>query len=306
MIVTITNEYQDPIWNSTHSQDSINELFTSLSKKVQANEEIDCEMVVHVTFVTNDSIQQTNKAYRNKDSATDVLSFPSVEFGKYKRARYCVHKLKQEYDDEYNACFIGDVIISIPKMQEQAQTYGHSESRELSYLFVHALLHLLGYDHMEPLEKEEMRQLEEKALQSNAQYPLDEEALMQQSFQAMQFSYSPYSKFKVGAALLTKSGKVYTGCNIENASYGATNCAERTALFKAVSEGEKEFVAIAISAEKAMPWPCGICRQAMLEFAPDLLVIAQVGDTREKMLLKDLLPHGFGPSNGTDEFLGKD
>ena len=94
------------------------------------------------------------------------------------------------------------------------------------------------------------------------------EALVQEALQALQNAYVPYSGFKVGAALLTKAGKVYTGCNIENAAYGPSNCAERTAIFKAVSEGEREFAAIAVVGGKdgvvtdIFP-PCGVCRQVM-------------------------------------------
>ena len=123
---------------------------------------------------------------------------------------------------------------------------------------------------------------------------------------AMQYSYSPYSKFKVGACLLAADGRVFTGCNIENASYGATNCAERTALFKAVSEGAHEFVAIAIATEKALAWPCGICRQALCEFAPHLRVITACGDQRAEATLDQLLYGAFGPVNGTGDYLGKD
>ena len=124
--------------------------------------------------------------------------------------------------------------------------------------------------------------------------------------EAMQFSYSPYSHFRVGAALLAKNGRVFTGCNIENASYGVTNCAERTALFKAVSEGVLEFTTIAITAEKTMAWPCGVCRQALNEFAPDLRVIVACGDERVEAPLYELLPHSFGPNSGTLEVLGKE
>ena len=99
---------------------------------------------------------------------------------------------------------------------------------------------------------------------------------------------------------------MYQGCNIENASYGATNCAERTALFKAVYEGEREFAKIAITADKAMAWPCGICRQALFEFAPDLTVIVAYGNEKASAKLSELLPHGFGPSSGTSEYLGKE
>lgn len=90
--------------------------------------------------------------------------------------------------------------------------------------------------------------------------------LIKAAKQAQALSYSPYSGFKVGAALLCKSGKVYTGCNIENASFSATVCAERTALFKAVSEGEREFSAIAIVGSTDLCFPCGVCRQVMSEF----------------------------------------
>ena len=108
---------------------------------------------------------------------------------------------------------------------------------------------------------------------------------------AMEFSYSPYSNFKVGAALLGRSGKIYTGCNIENSSFGATNCAERTALFKAVSEGEKEFDAIAItsSGDIATP-PCGICRQALSEFAPKIKILL----VTSKKIIETSLPEIFG------------
>ncbi|MBC7195327.1 MAG: cytidine deaminase, partial [Caldisericia bacterium] len=93
--------------------------------------------------------------------------------------------------------------------------------------------------------------------------------------EASSFAYSPYSKYKVGASLITKNGKIYTGCNIENASFGATICAERVAIFKAVSDGEREFdlIAVYVEDEKNIPSPCGICRQVMMEFSPNLNLI---------------------------------
>ena len=113
--------------------------------------------------------------------------------------------------------------------------------------------------------------------------------------EAMEHAYVPYSHFKVGAALLAKDGRVFKGCNIENASYGATNCAERTAIFKAVSEGCREFDAIAIVASSGdLVPPCGICRQVLFEFLPDGKVIL---DSEEKgmvtYLVRELLPSGF-------------
>ena len=126
------------------------------------------------------------------------------------------------------------------------------------------------------------------------------EELVRQALAAMKFAYVPYSGFTVGAALLTKSGKVYLGCNIENAAYGPSNCAERTAFFKAVSEGEREFSAIAVvggkngDASDIFP-PCGVCRQVMQEFcAPDFMIYMGRGDdSYEAVPLEQLLPYGF-------------
>ena len=129
--------------------------------------------------------------------------------------------------------------------------------------------------------------------------------LIRRAFAARKFAYTPYSHFNVGAALLTRNGKVYTGCNIENAGYTATNCAERTALFKAVSEGERQFSAIAIVGSKEgtvnelVTGPCGVCRQALYEFSgPDLTVImARTEEDYIVTTLGQLLPYGFGPAN---------
>lgn len=116
---------------------------------------------------------------------------------------------------------------------------------------------------------------------------------------AMENAYVPYSKFKVGAALLDKEGNVHLGCNIENAAYGATNCAERTALFSAVAKGIKEFEKIAVVASsKDYASPCGICRQVLFEFMPDGDVIL---DSDEKGMIKykvrELLPLGFSSAD---------
>jgi len=121
--------------------------------------------------------------------------------------------------------------------------------------------------------------------------------LFQQAIAAMSFSYSPYSHYKVGAALLGQNGKIYTGCNIENAGYTASVCAERTAIFKAVSEGEYNFEAIAVATVNGGA-PCGVCRQVMREFSANLTVI--IGDVTghyQVLSLADLLPYSFGPEN---------
>ena len=129
--------------------------------------------------------------------------------------------------------------------------------------------------------------------------------LVKQALAARKFAYVPYSKLRVGAAILAKNGVIYTGCNIENAAYTPTNCAERTAVFKAVSEGITEFDAIAVCGGpgEAEPGdfctPCGVCRQALYEFGgPELTVImARSEDDYIVTTLGDLLPYGFGPAN---------
>ena len=114
--------------------------------------------------------------------------------------------------------------------------------------------------------------------------------------QVRQRAYAPYSHYMVGAALLGANGEIYTGCNVENAAYPATICAERAALVKAVSEGVQKFVAIAVVTERAGS-PCGMCRQMLFEFAPDMTVIVADGDGHIKYerTLSALLPDGFGP-----------
>jgi cytidine deaminase len=108
-------------------------------------------------------------------------------------------------------------------------------------------------------------------------------------------AYAPYSGFTVGAAVQTKSGALFTGCNVENASYGATICAERAALAAAVAAGERDLVAMAIASEAKSPTPpCGICRQCLVELAPDLLIRSYAGDAQAEYELASLLPNAFG------------
>lgn len=124
---------------------------------------------------------------------------------------------------------------------------------------------------------------------------MTEHELIEISENAQKYSYSPYSKFRVGAALLCSDGTVFTGCNIENSTFGATNCAERTSVFKAISEGHSDFKAIAITSSGGdLTYPCGICRQVLSEFAPEIKVILK--DSNNKIItytLDELLPHSF-------------
>ena len=129
---------------------------------------------------------------------------------------------------------------------------------------------------------------------------MTDQELVKKAFDMHQFSYVPYSHFPVGAALLTREGQVFTGCNVENAAYGSTTCAERTAIVKAVSEGCREgWTAIAIAGKgEDCCWPCGACRQMLYEFAPELRVLAARGDgSFQAVPLSELLPYGFGPKS---------
>ncbi|SFA75797.1 cytidine deaminase [Clostridium frigidicarnis] len=127
---------------------------------------------------------------------------------------------------------------------------------------------------------------------------LDYNVLIEKAINAREMAYAPYSNFKVGAAVLTDDGSIYTGCNIENASYGATNCAERTAIFKAVSEGYTTIKAIAVIGDvNSYTYPCGICRQVMVEFAESSdmpIFIVKNKNEYIKTTLEEILPGSFG------------
>ncbi|MEH2930904.1 cytidine deaminase [Candidatus Ventrimonas sp. KK005] len=133
----------------------------------------------------------------------------------------------------------------------------------------------------------------------------ENQELIRAAIGAMGYAYTPYSGFQVGAALLTEEGKIYSGCNIENAAYSPTNCAERTAFFKAVSEGERHFAAICIVGGKngvltGYTAPCGVCRQVMREFCDPKtfrVILAVNEENWKEYRLEELLPKGFGPEN---------
>jgi cytidine deaminase len=127
---------------------------------------------------------------------------------------------------------------------------------------------------------------------------ISQSELIGRALEAQKQAYAPYSNYNVGAALITQSGRIYSGCNVENASYGLGNCAERTAIFKAVSEGDRDIEAIVV-ATKDGGMPCGACRQVLNEFNSNMLVIAidVQGNIHHETTLDKLLPCAFGPSN---------
>lgn len=260
---------------------------------------------VSLSLVDDAEIRTINRQQRGLDQSTDVLSFPTVAYPPGVTASAAEKQLKREYSADEHAYFLGDVVISHEHVLAQAKEYGHSAERELCYLLAHGIFHCFGYDHTTAQERTEMRIMEEKALDlagvprdgDKTSLPTDAQ-LIALAKEAMRRSYSPYSHFKVGACVLSADGRVFTGTNIENASFGMTICAERSAIFRAVSDGVTEFSAIAIAAENAAPWPCGACRQVLNEFAPDIRVlVAWERDKTEQSTLKELLPHGFGPKD---------
>jgi cytidine deaminase len=129
--------------------------------------------------------------------------------------------------------------------------------------------------------------------------PEQVEALLGAAREARERAYAPYSGFQVGAALLADDGRVLPGANVENASYGLSMCAERTAVFHAAAEGVRRLVAVAVVASNDEPtWPCGACRQVLFEFGPEMTVISQgLSGPREERSLAELLPHAFGPAD---------
>ena len=281
--------------------DEAKALMQRCADAAQAAEGVSEPLAAFVRIVDDDEIQAINREQRNKDASTDVLSFPTVNYPAGKTASACPRLLRREYDPELGACVIGDIIISMDHVRTQAAEYGHSERRESGYLLTHGLFHLMGYDHMTDQDKPVMRAMEEKALASigltREEETVTDERLLELAIGMLDYSYSPYSHYPVGAALLAKDGRVFTGCNIENAAFGNTMCAERTALFKAVSEGVREFTAIAIASHGSAPFPCGACRQSLNEFAPDLRVLVTWDGNVRETTLRALLPEGFGPAS---------
>ena len=123
---------------------------------------------------------------------------------------------------------------------------------------------------------------------------MDDRELMKRANEVRERAYAPYSGFKVGAALLCADGTVFTGVNIENASFGPTICAERTAMFKAISEGHRDFVKIAVTCDRPYCQPCGVCRQVMIEHAPDLeILMGSLDGSFKRTTIRELLPEAF-------------
>lgn len=127
---------------------------------------------------------------------------------------------------------------------------------------------------------------------------MDNKNLIKKALEAKKMAYVPYSNFKVGAAIEMEDGSVYTGCNIETASYSPTNCAERTAIFKAISEGKRNIKKVVVVGDGEFTYPCGVCRQVIREFGKDAeVIVANSEENYREYTLEELLPHSFGPED---------
>ena len=254
-----------------------------------------------VRITDDETIRRLNREMRGIDRATDVLSFPTVQFPRGRTARRCPKRVRREYDPYLGYCNLGDCVINLSRARQQAAEYGHSLRRELSYLTAHSAFHLMGYDHMTEEEKSAMREMEEKALGKLGitRAEIDFDGLFQMACEAMQMAYCPYSRFQVGACLLAEDGRTFKGCNFENASYGATICAERCAVANAIVNGARRFRAIAIVGSTAVAWPCGICRQVLREFsdADTPVIVGAYGKGYVVKTLGELLPEGLTPED---------
>ncbi len=243
---------------------------------------------VGITIVDDKKIRALNKKYRHIDRATDVLSFALNEDGGGPDVPYGPEK-----------DLLGDIVISAETAKRQGEEFGHGLEREMVYLAVHGLLHILGFNHEKEAEKKIMRTREEEALRavklSEEYLEKDmEKKLLKAALAARKNAYAPYSGFKVGAAVMSGSGRIFPGCNVENASYGLCCCAERNAIFSAVAKGGKDLRALCVVADTKGPVePCGACRQVIAEFKIPRVILSNLkGDIRE-FTWEELLPFAF-------------
>lgn len=238
----------------------------------QENREIPGKL--SIAFVSLDEIRALKKEFFHHNVETDVISF---FYG------------TEESDEVW-----GEIIISPEKAKEQARAYDTLYENEQKLLLIHGLLHLLGYDDTDR-DKKQIMENRQNHLLDHFLIIEKRDQLVLLAQKAQKYAYAPYSLFPVGAALETCHGKVIQGGNIENASFGLSVCAERVALFKAVSMGYATFTRLAvISSSQDYCLPCGACRQVLYEFAPHLEILAaRRGGDYQIYTLDELFPHPF-------------
>ena len=282
------------------------------------SEGIDGKMQAGLLLTDDAGMSELNRAHRGVDSPTDVLSFPSVSYPNGTAKDYQT-KLRKEWDADTGRVHLGDIAISYERAKAQAERYGHFFLREMGFLFAHGMLHLMGYDHREERERAVMRAKEEEIMQYAGivcEVSPEDRKMIDLAWEALQNAYAPYSEYLVGACVRDDQGRLFKGCNVENASYGVTICAERNAVATAVTEGMRKIKAIAVVSENRkmntdhkaeykadgfdLPSPCGACRQFMREFVTDpddLKIILACREGAVITTLSALLPHSFGPAS---------
>ena len=283
--------------------DATRELMQTCSQAAQKAEGVTLPLSVFIRVVDDDEIRAINREQRGKDASTDVLSFPTVNYPKGKTAGACEGLLREEFDPDVDACAIGDIVISDGS---RARTGGGIRPQRAARMRLSAHTRAVSPDGVRSHDRRGQARDARDGRKSACLHWADQrgvtnmtdEKLLELALDARKNAYVPYSHFPVGAALECEDGAVFTGCNIENSSYGLTNCAERTAAFKAVSEGHRRFKRIVIAGRSDdYCYPCGACRQVLYEFAPGLEVLVTWDGHVERAPLSELLPHGFGPSS---------
>ncbi len=241
--------------------------------------------LVSLSIVRSPEMRKLNREFKGNDKPTDVLTFP------------------YECEIEEGAPFIdlGSIILCLDVCQKDAKEYNLPIDKELAFLFIHGLLHAFGYDHHKSKKDEEiMFKLQNEILNTlPIDFYTDIKILKKKLKEAQSNAYVPYSKFKVGAVVVTKDGKYHTGFNIENSAYTVCCCAERVALFRTYAEGyhKEDIVSLGcITSSNQVGTPCGVCRQAMSELMDLNCPVYIFNNDMDKKLfttVKGLLPYCF-------------
>ncbi len=241
---------------------------------------------VSLTLVSMDEIQKLNKKYRDTDKPTDVLTFAFEEADVIQN---------DEYID------LGNIILCPEVAKTQASNFHHPVTRELAFLFIHGLLHAFGYEHHRSKEEaEEMFSLQNQILNTMPyDFYTNIGKVKKLLAKAQAMSISPYSKFRVGAVILTRDGKYHTGFNIENSAYGDSMCAERVTMFSVYAKGYKKEDILSLSLitdSSNVGTPCGSCRQVMSELLSSWTPVHIFNKDFSKHMdtsVSQLLPYNF-------------